>query len=292
VTGLCATVTHMLSSVPFFKYEGLGNDFIVVEADDERAISPAQAARLCDRHLGVGADGVLLILPSRASDCAFRMRVINADGSVPEMCGNGARCVALHRARAGGVQREVLRIDTDAGARDCTVEDGQGQGWVSVDMGIVRVLGERTLLVGGRHFSVVAVDVGNPHAVLFGAFARGDVEQVGPRIATHPDFPRGTNVEFAHVGEDGIDLMVWERGAGITLACGTGACATAAAARTRGLVPAMTPIAVRLPGGALSVTVDQDDRAFLRGPARHVFSGTLAPQPHVGPASILDDRAD
>jgi diaminopimelate epimerase len=267
----------MLPHIPFFKYEGLGNDFIVVDADEERAISPEDAARLCDRHRGIGADGVLLVLPPRMTDCAIRMRVINADGSVPEMCGNGARCVALHVARGQGVKEGSVRIETDAGARDCAVDDTRGEGWVTVDMGVVHVLPDRTVLAGGRNLSLTAADAGNPHAVLFGAFARGDVEHLGPRIATDPTFPHGTNVEFAHIGGDGIDLIVWERGAGITLACGTGASAAAAVACAKGLLPVGRPIAVRLPGGTLVVTVDKDGGTIQRGPARQVFSGTIVP---------------
>jgi diaminopimelate epimerase len=265
----------MSSLVPFFKYEGLGNDFIVVEAGDERDLPPADATRLCDRHFGVGADGVLLVLPPRTSDCATRMRVINADGSIPEMCGNGVRCVALHVARARRVRDGTLRVDTDAGPRVCIIEDSAGEGMVTVDMGVVRVLGDRTLQVNGRRVAVTTADAGNPHAVLFGAFARGDVEQLGPGIATHPDFPHGTNVEFAHVSGDGIDLVVWERGVGITLACGTAACAAAAAACAKGVGHKGTPIAVRLPGGTLSVTIDREGRATMRGPARHAFSGRI-----------------
>jgi diaminopimelate epimerase len=122
---------------------------------------------------------------------------------------------------------------------------------------------------------LVVADVGNPHAVLFGAFARGEVEHLGPRLATHPDFPRGTNVEFSRVASDGIDLVVWERGVGITLACGTGACATVAVACERGLVPRNVPVAVRLPGGRLEVTIDASGHATMRGPAHHVFSGVV-----------------
>jgi diaminopimelate epimerase len=267
------------TAVAFFKYEGLGNDFIVVDASDDRAFPPERASALCERRFGVGADGLLLMLPPRTGDCATRMRVINADGSIPEMCGNGVRCVALHFARAHHLEQASVLVDTDAGPRACTVDDARGEGMVTVDMGIVRVLGERTLQVDGQAVTVTTADAGNPHAVLFGAFARGDVEHLGPRLATHPDFPRGTNVEFAHVATDAIDVVAWERGVGITLACGTGGCATAAVACARGFVPKRTPVAVRLPGGTLEVTIDDGGRATMRGPARHVFSGTIDVQP-------------
>jgi diaminopimelate epimerase len=280
----------MSSALLFSKYEGLGNDFLLVEGTDDRDFPPGRVSSLCDRHFGVGADGVLLVLPSRTPDCAVRMRVLNADGSVPEMCGNGIRCVALHVARGRRLREARIVIDTDSGPRACMVDDGGGQGMVTVDMGVVRVLGERTLFLtgvsgvsvageaggaGGKRVALTTADAGNPHAVLFGAFSRQDVEQIGPRLATHPDFPGGTNVEFALVAGDGIDLVVWERGVGITLACGTAACAVAAVACDKGLAPRGRPLVVRLPGGALEVTIAEDGRATMRGPARLVFSGSV-----------------
>jgi diaminopimelate epimerase len=270
----------MAPPLRFEKYEGLGNDFILVDAADEDHVSPEAAAELCDRRFGVGADGVLLVLPPRAAGAAGRMRVINADGSVPEMCGNGLRCVALHLARRGErdgspMRAFELRVETDAGERLCRLTETRDEAMVTVDMGPVRVLGDRELRVDGRSVIVVTADAGNPHAVLLGDFARADAELLGPRIATHVDFPRGTNVEFARIGREGIDLVVWERGVGITLACGTGACAAVAVACAKGLVPAGQPVTVRLPGGALQVTLAEDGRATMRGPARHVFSGSL-----------------
>ncbi|HEX3346072.1 MAG TPA: diaminopimelate epimerase, partial [Polyangiaceae bacterium] len=183
----------------------------------------------------------------------------------------GVRCVALHVAAARGQTGGVVRIDTDAGERTCALD---GDGMVTVDMGVVRVLGDRAVDVDGRPVVLALADAGNPHAVLFGAFARGDVEHLGPRIATHPAFPRGTNVEFACVQGDGIDVVVWERGVGVTMACGTGACATAAVACEKGLAARGKPVAVRLPGGRLDVTVADGGRTTMRGPARRVFSGT------------------
>jgi diaminopimelate epimerase len=263
--------------VQFFKYEGLGNDFVVVDADDEGAITPERAVALCDRRFGIGADGVLLVLPPRKPECAVRMRVMNADGSIPEMCGNGVRCVAVHVARARGLGEGTVRVDTDAGISPCAVEDARGEGIVTVDMGVIRLFGDRMIDIGGKRVVASVADAGNPHAVLFGSFARSDVDHLGPRLATHPDFPRGTNVEFSHIAGDGIDLIVWERGVGITLACGTGACATAAVAVAKGLVEKGRPIAVRLPGGRLDITIDDAGHAIMRGPARFVFSGVLSP---------------
>jgi diaminopimelate epimerase len=269
----------MSSPAPFHKYEGLGNDFIVFELDDADAISTEQAAQLCDRRFGVGGDGVILVLPSRAPDCVARMRVINADGSVPEMCGNGVRCVALHllRTRGGDLEASsrVVPIDTDAGPRRCEVDDTGGEGLVTVDMGTVRVAGDAGIDLDGQRVTFTVADAGNPHAVLLGTFARGDVERLGPRIATHASFPRGTNVEFARVAEGRADLIVWERGVGITLACGTGACATAAVACEKGLLPKGKALPIRLPGGTLEVTIGEGGTATMRGPARRVFSGAV-----------------
>jgi diaminopimelate epimerase len=265
---------------PFDKYEGLGNDFVLVEAESDASVTTAQAVEICDRRRGVGADGVLVVLPaSRGSAGVARMRVINADGSIPEMCGNGVRCVALHLARVRGLRGGTLTIETDAGPRECTLELADasgGEGVVTVDMGVVRVDGERSIDADGQRVSVTLADAGNPHAVLFGAFARSDVDRLGPFIATHPSFQNGTNVEFAQPAADGgIDVVVWERGVGVTLACGTGACATAAVACARGLAKRACPLSIRLPGGKLEVTVAADGRAVMRGPARHVFSGRL-----------------
>lgn len=271
----------------FHKYEGLGNDFILVEATEASGasgVSPDRAVELCDRRRGIGADGVLVVSP--APHGGARMRVVNADGSIPEMCGNGVRCVALHLARSRGLQGGDVRVETDAGPRVCSI-DSVGQGartaMVTVDMGVVRVLGDRTFSDEGRELTYAVADAGNPHAVLFSAgpssaFVRSDVDRLGPRLARDPSFPNGTNVEFAHVHVGGIDLVVWERGVGVTLACGTGACATVAVACARGLAPRGQPVAVRLPGGRLDITIDPSGRAIMRGPAHHVFEGTLESQ--------------
>jgi diaminopimelate epimerase len=262
---------------PFAKYEGLGNDFVVLGAADEREVTGEHAQRLCDRRRGVGADGVLLILPPRDTACVARMKVINADGSVPEMCGNGLRCVALHIARARRMREGELVFDTDAGSRACTIDDVDGRGMVTCDMGVVRALGKRDLEVAGERVEAWLADAGNPHAVVFGDASRGRAETLGPTIERDASFPRGTNVEVARV--DGaaraIDLVVWERGVGITLACGTGACATVAVACARGLVPYGQPIAVNLPGGALEITIAEGGRCTMRGPARQAFAGQL-----------------
>jgi diaminopimelate epimerase len=290
----CYGALVMREPLAFHKYEGLGNDFLVVETWDPEYVSPALASRLCDRHFGVGGDGVLLVLPPdtsqagarmpraseadarmpRASVADARMIIINSDGSIPEMCGNGVRCVAVHVARSRGLLGGVVRIQTAAGVRECTVEDTSREGLVTVDMGKARVGEEREVEVDGDRVSLTMADVGNPHAVAFGAFERDAVERLGARIAVHPLFPGGTNVEFACVKSGEIDLVVWERGVGITLACGTGACAAAAVACAKGYVPYGAAMGVRLPGGVLQVSVEKNGNTTMRGPARHVFSGT------------------
>ena len=264
----------------FHKYEGLGNDFVLVEAEREETVSPALARELCDRRFGVGADGVLLLLPARTSGADARMKVLNADGSVPEMCGNGLRCAVLHHARSRGRHSGEVTFDTDAGLRPCVVDDENGRGLVTVDMGVVRVTGEVTLDLGeaGAHdaWELTLADAGNPHAITTRPAKRAVINAVGPWLATHSRFPAGTNVEFAVYRKGAVDLVVWERGVGVTHACGTGACATVAVGVSRGVVDVGEEVTVNLPGGPLSVTIREDGRAIMRGPAHHVFSGNVA----------------
>ncbi len=261
-------------ATPFTKYEGLGNDFVVIEASDEGALAPAEAVRLCDRRRGVGADGVLLLLPPRTPAAVARMKVINADGSVPEMCGNGLRCVALHLQSRHAAH--PFDVETDAGLRTCEVDAATAQ--VTIGMGCVHVLGPRSLAVEGETLEAWLADAGNPHAILFGGpHSPKTRDWLGPRIASHATFPDGINVGFASLNGGGIDLVVWERGVGLTLACGTGACAAVAVGQERGLV-APGPVLVRLPGGVLTVRRETSTgETTLRGPARPVFSGVLAP---------------
>jgi diaminopimelate epimerase len=260
----------------FHKYEGLGNDFVLVEADRDDAMTPTEARALCDRRFGVGADGVLLLLPPTTPGAQARMRVLNADGSIPEMCGNGLRCAVLHVARARQQQSGAVIFDTDAGLRPCVIDDRDGGGLVTVDMGVVRVLDEVSVELDGDVWELVAADAGNPHVITTRPATRAVIDAVGPRLATHPRFAAGTNVEFATFHERALDLVVWERGVGVTLACGTGACATVAVGVAKGLVPRDEEVRVSLPGGALFVTICADGRAIMRGPARHVFSGELS----------------
>jgi diaminopimelate epimerase len=257
-------------TLPFWKYEGLGNDFVVVEATS--LMSAEEAARLCDRRRGIGADGVLSILPPRRGAAAY-MHIYNSDGSVAAMCGNGIRCVARHLAERRALEG-TIDVETDAGTRSCVVHrgpDGEVEA-VSVEMGPARYQGAQVFEVDGARLAGHRVSMGNPHVVFFGEATRERAGAVGPRIERAVE--GGVNAGFASVTGSGIALVVWERGAGLTDACGTGACAAAAAAVRQGMVPAGAPVEVRLPGGALQVTVAADlSRVTMRGPAERVFEG-------------------
>jgi diaminopimelate epimerase len=262
-----------VARAPFRKYEGLGNDFVVMNLPND-ALAPEVAARLCDRHFGIGADGVLLIGPPTTAGAAASMTVWNADGSRPEMCGNGLRCVALEVARQKGHARGELVIDTDAGPLNCRLVDGQ----VEVAMGNLTDHGEVALQLEQRVHRLRSLSIGNPHAVTFQPYSEREVDVLGPRISTAAAFPQGTNVEFARVAADGgVDLVVWERGVGRTLACGTGACATVGAACLLNLRRFDEWTEVRLPGGKLMVLVETTSLAVtMRGPARLVFEGEVS----------------
>lgn len=256
----------------FEKWEGLGNDFILVETGE---VSPEAAARLCDRRRGIGADGVLSITDGP------RMVVRNADGSRPEMCGNGLRCVAAWLASRGAPP--AITVATDAGDRRCAVAPLGSAGdafEVTVDMGTARFDPDLVVAHEGRDHRFRVVDVGNPHAITFEPYEDGALDRLGPVAATAP--PGGINVELCRIREAGgdaveIDVVVWERGVGRTLACGTGACAVAAAACDAGRARYDQPIRVHLPGGALEITVAAGTRALrMKGPARRVFVGEVA----------------
>lgn len=265
----------------FSKYEALGNDFVLL---DRRAqggdIDAAQARRLCDRHLGVGADGVLVLLPAEGVDA--KLRIHNSDGSVAQMCGNGLRCVARHLSASLGAGRP-LRIGTDVGVREARLESG-GRG-ITVEIG--PALFEAAQLPrapGGGPFVeqtidgqlASAVSVGNPHLVLLEA-KLDDVTALGPKLEHFPGFPERTNVEFCRQqAAGGLEVRVWERGAGYTQACGSGAGAAVAAYVRAGRLPADKWHPVTLPGGTLEVRFDSADaRVWLRGDASRVFEGTF-----------------
>jgi diaminopimelate epimerase len=255
----------------FAKMHGLGNDFILLDLREQSgatALSPQRATELCDRHTGIGADGVLTLLPGE------RFVIQNADGSVPEMCGNGARCAALWIATAGCVRpaRSRVTLETDAGPRPCSVDASTPTlGNVEVEMGVAEVGAERQLTGG---FSAVPVSVGNPHRVVF---SDGDLRVVAARNGPSLSRAEDANIEFvSRVGPARYAAVVWERGAGMTQACGTGACAVAAAAITRGEVDPSAELIVELPGGALSIRRDPaTGQLRMRGPAQLVFRGDL-----------------
>jgi len=259
----------------FVKYEGAGNDFLVIEASSDGAVAPERAIALCDRHYGVGADGVLLVVPPVESGARARMVVLNADGSRPEMCGNGLRCVALHLARRDEAERAAYIIETDAGDRTASVEREGGSAQVTQGMGRGRLGGTRRFPVKGREQDFLLVDMGNPHAVGFGlVLNEAELDQVGPALSATQ--PHGANVEIVNQVAGRLDVLVWERGVGRTLACGTGAAGVAVAAAATGLTRFGEPVEVRLPGGSLSVTVEEGSLSVtMRGPARLVFSGQV-----------------
>jgi diaminopimelate epimerase len=247
----------------FVKMQGLGNDFVVIEGPADP--SPEDIASWCDRRRGIGADGLLEVTPVDSS--RVRMRYWNADGGAAEMCGNGLRCVARFAADRGWVDDDSFVVETAVGARPVRVN---GDGSVRVLLGKPVSSGDVEL----EDVVVHTVDMGNPHAIQWVDDASSaPVESMGPEIATDASFPAGTNAEFAVVsGVDQIDLRVWERGVGETLACGTGAAATAFLAHEQGRVG--DQVAINLLGGRLLVSLESEG-AWIEGPAETVFSGRL-----------------
>ncbi len=256
----------------FTKMQGLGNDFLLVRGcvPDNAA---KLAARLCDRHFGVGADGVIFLTPSAAADCG--MRIFNADGSEAGMCGNGIRCVGRYLYDNGIVQTERITVETRSGLKILTLctENGQVK-HVSVDMGQATITQKHVFLPEGMGVGT-AVSVGNPHLVIFTRDAENALLSLwGPYMERDERFPGGINVEIAQIlSPEKIRMRVWERGCGITLACGTGACASAFAAVYQGLCEKDRPIEVVLDGGSLFVTVQSDGTVMMEGPAETVFIG-------------------
>ena len=278
----------------FAKYHGTGNDFVLIEDLDDRVrLEPGQVAAICDRHRGVGADGVIRI--AAAAGAHFFMDYLNADGSVAEMCGNGIRCLAKYVFDRGLTRDETFDVGTRAGVKRLTLQtSGATMRTASVDMGPPRLrradipmvgraddtFVQQPLEVDGRRYLATAVSMGNPHVVVFldGDSVEGfPVRTVGPRIEHLPMFPVGTNVEFVHPMGDRLEARVWERGSGETLACGTGACAVGVAAAVAGLAPRRA--VVEFPGGPLEIQWAEDDHVILTGPATHVFDGELALEP-------------
>ena len=272
----------------FMKMHGAGNDFVVLDGRSaEQEWGPLSIA-MCDRHYGVGADGILIVVPSKTAD--FRMRMFNPDGSESEMCGNGIRCFTKYLVDADlAAGRELLTIETLAGVHEVSAKGGKnGVQTVRVDMGRPRyrpaevpVAGEGPgplidlpLVIDGQTILVTCLSMGNPHAVAFVDQPVKDwpLERLGPLVENHPFFPRRVNFEIVNIVDRGhVNARVWERGAGLTLACGSGACAIAVAAWMHGRVGGN--VDVTLPGGTLNVQWDGSGEVWLEGPAETVYKG-------------------
>lgn len=274
----------------FWKYEGLGNDFVIVDGVRSKVeVDTEWAVKVCDRHFGVGADGVLYAFPGEHG-CDLTMTVINTDGSEAEMCGNGLRCFARWAVEEGVMDRDEFRVWTKGGEKGITIvrkADGSFDA-VAVRMGAPIFDGRKVPVdrdgevidrpheCDGVRMNISAVSMGNPHCVTFTPISKEDMLRIAPKMERDPLFPRKTNVEFASVRDGKIYIDVFERGDGWTLACGTGACATTAAAVRLGLVKPDVPVSVHLPGGWLEVTVDADMGGILmKGPATPVFVGDI-----------------
>ncbi|MBD2297315.1 diaminopimelate epimerase [Nostoc sp. FACHB-87] len=277
-------------AIEFTKYHGLGNDFILIDNRGAATpvLTPEKAVEWCDRHFGIGADGVIFALPGK-NGTDYTMRIFNSDGSEPEMCGNGIRCLAAFLADLEGISRtqDKYRIHTLAGTiTPQLTPDGQ----IKVDMGLPHLLaGEipttlgvadakvinQPLEVAGQTWEVTCVSMGNPHCITFVEdVAAIPLETIGPKFEHHPVFPQRTNTEFIQVvSRDYLKMRVWERGAGITLACGTGACASLVAGVLTGKCDRAAT--VELPGGCLEIEWSEiDERIYMTGPAERVFKGT------------------
>lgn len=273
----------------FTKMHGLGNDYVCINCFRERVEDPSGFARtLCDRHYGIGADGLILICPSKVSD--FKMEIYNSDGSVAGMCGNGIRCLGKYVYDYRLTGKETLSIETKSGIRNMYlhIQDGKACG-AMVDMGVPRlnahsipILSEKDLVINDpievqeKNYRMTGISMGNPHAVIFSEEINGiSLEETGRELEFHPRFPERANIEFCHVtARDRMEIRVWERGVGETLACGTGACAAVVASVLNDLTD--EEVIVKLLGGELSVRWDRKvNHVFLEGPAVKVFDGVL-----------------
>jgi diaminopimelate epimerase len=274
----------MKRQLRFTKMQGLGNDFVVLDGVREKIdLAPAQLRVLADRHFGVGCDQILLVEPARIPGADFRYRIFNADGGEVEQCGNGARCFVRFVREQGLTDKTSLRVETLGGIIEPSLAAG---GEVTVDMGAPRFEPDaipfiggtgapiEALEVGGASLMISALSLGNPHAVQrVERIDEAPVTTQGPRIGTHPRFPRGVNAGYMEVVDRAnIRLRVWERGAGETLACGTGACAAVVAGIRRGLLDSAVRVMTR--GGALSVVWSGGDTPVrMTGPGETVFEG-------------------
>lgn len=270
----------------FTKMHGLGNDFVLIDCRDnaisDRLSTPGELSkRLCHRRFGIGADQMLLLLPSKTAD--FRMKIFNADGSEVEMCGNGIRCLAKYIWDRGIAKKDVLSVETAAG----TIRPERAGEMVKVDMGepvlearkipvnLDGVIKNYPIIIEGKEFKITCVSMGNPHAVVFVEDVDGfDVKRYGQAIENHGFFPKRTNVEFVQItGPGRFKMRVWERGAGETMACGTGASAAAVASSLNGFTA--RKVTVALLGGELAIDWSGDNHVYMTGPADEVFEGRM-----------------
>jgi len=265
-----------MKRIEFTKMQGAGNDFVVIDATREALVlSPAQRRRIADRHFGIGCDQILVVERPRAPDADFRYRIFNADGGEVEQCGNGARCFVRFVHERGLTGKREIRVETLGGPIVPRLED---DGEVSVNMGppvLASPLLE-TLDVGGAPVEFAILSMGNPHAVqVIPDTERANVERQGPLIERHARFPNRVNAAFMQVlDRHAIRLRVYERGAGETLACGTGACAAAVSGIARGVLA--SPVAVHARGGTLTISwAGGDNPVWMKGPAHTVFRGVL-----------------
>lgn len=269
-----------VKKIHFIKMHGLGNDYVYVDCFDPVTADiiahtelSSLAQQLSDRHFGIGSDGLVLILPSNEADA--RMRIFNADGSEAQMCGNAIRCVGKYLYESGICRRTQICIQTPAGLRTLRVHTTEGKvESVEVNMGKAEVQFDE-LMINYRPVAFVSVNMGNPHIVLFPQthVATMSLTPLGPTLERHPHFPEGTNVEFVSVrNSKEIDMRVWERGSGETMACGTGACAAAVAASV--LSKTDNSVTVHLRGGDLHIHYDPETREVtMTGPATEAFRG-------------------
>ncbi len=261
----------------YVKSHGLGNDYIVIDpANVPFAITPEAVRLICDRHFGVGSDGILLLRPSRDAD--FGVRIFNPDGTLAEKSGNGIRIFAKFLREHGYAKDDRFSIDTEGGrvCVECAVRDGRVTD-VTADMGRITFDTLESVDIDGRALSITSLSIGNPHCVVIvDDLSRADVHRRGPQIENHRGFPAKTNVQFAEVlSRSHVAIEIWERGAGYTLASGTSACAVAGTCFRRGLTDRQ--VTVTMPGGDLEVTVGDDYAMRLRGPVEEVMFGDFSP---------------
>ncbi len=274
----------------FTKMHGIGNCYIYVNCFEETVENPQELAiKVSDVHFGIGADGLVMICPSDKAD--FKMRIFNADGSEAKMCGNASRCVGKYVYEKGLTDKKVVTLETLSGIKILKLEEKNGKiVSVTVDMGKISlnpkdipVLSDKEKFidepveVGGKTVNITAVSVGNPHAVVFVENVDElDLEKIGPMFENHKLFPDRVNTEFIHViDENTLQMRVWERGSGETWACGTGACASVAAAVENGYCKKDTEITVHLCGGDLKIVYQSDGHIIKRGPAAFICDGVL-----------------